>query len=46
MTPTYTTFAPTEHAPAIRAFASISPEILVSQPTMIVGLCAFSLEST
>ena len=38
--------APTEHAPAIRAFASISPEILVSQPIMIVGLCAFSFVST
>ena len=33
-------------APAIRAFASISPEILVSQPTMMVGLCSFSLVST
>lgn len=33
-------------APAINAFASISPEILVSQPTMIVGLCSFSFVST
>ena len=28
--------------PAISAFASISPDILVSQPTIIVGLCLFS----
>ena len=26
--------------------SSISPEILVSHPTMIVGLCSFSFEST
>ena len=32
--------------PAIRAFASISPEIRVSHPTIIVGLCSFSFVST
>ena len=34
-----TQFAPTEQAPAISELASISPEIRVSQPTMMVGLC-------
>lgn len=33
---------PTLQIPAISAFASISPDILVSQPTIIVGLCLFS----
>ena len=37
MTPIYTAFAPTEQMPAINAFANIPPEILVSQPTIIVG---------
>ncbi len=46
ITPTYTTLAPTEQAPAIKAFASISPEIRVSHPTIIVGLYAFSFDNT
>ena len=33
-------------AEPISAFASISPEILVSQPTIIVGLCSVSFVRT
>ena len=42
-TPTKIAFAPTEQIPAINAFASIPPEILVSHPMMIVGWwdCSF-----
>ena len=46
ITPAYIALAPTEHIPAIKALANISPDILVSHPTSIVALCEFSFVRT